>query len=305
MKKKLSRFVVFALFLSLSPIFKVDANAAYHDSTATQYENNLTSANIDTSDRSMNGESGPHIYVKHSDSASPDTDTTTFHENGESSTLDAIISSETQLLLDTTAGFPQVSQVSSDDSKGSGLCTSCATALMMKRKQIVDGFDATFNFYDIRMSFGLSRSEAEALQGVDADWARADGFSDLHSGNGSVTYYIAGKTISDLGNSTAKRKETLIALLAEHPEGIVIYCQTPSNNHAILLTGYDASEDMFYACDSVDVRDATTQQEKYPKKLTETYLYRTCGWSMNTLLSHFVDSSSAGCVWYINSSSYL
>ena len=213
------------------------------------------------------------------------------------------VSAAIQAILDTTEGFPQVKQKNADGSTGAGLCTSSATALMMKRKQIVDGMPGTFDFFDIRMSFGLSRANAEALRGADAYWTQAKGFSNLHSGNGQTTFYTAGIKVANVGSTVAQRKQTVINLLAKHPEGIVIYCSTSGSKHAVLLTGYDEKTGTFYACDSVDVRDATTQQGKYPKKLEDTYLYRACG-SIDNIFKNLTDAGSAGCIWYISSVNY-
>lgn len=213
------------------------------------------------------------------------------------------ISDEIQAILDTTKGFPQVKQINDDGSEGLGLCTSAATALMMKRKQIIitNGKTAAFDFLDVRMSLGLSEDDAKAFRGANANWTRPGGFSNLYSGDGSTTFYTSGISVSNIGNTVAERKQKIISLLDKHPEGVVIYCNTNDGVHAVLLTGYDAITNTFYACDSVEVRDAKSQQDKYPRKIEETYLFRACGRSVDNIFQRLTNSGSAGCVWYISS----
>ncbi len=209
------------------------------------------------------------------------------------------VSSATRARLAATEGFKQVKSTS-----GNGLCTSCATALMMKRRQIVDGQAPTFDFYDVRMSFGLSRSAATELRDVGANWDQACGFSNYYSGDGRTTFYTTGVSKSQLGHDFASRKASVISLLDQHPEGIVMYCRTSEGVHAICLTSYDANTDTFYGCDSVDVRDAASPAGRCPEPLSSTYLYRKCGGSVEGVFRNLVENSSAGCVWYVNKAVY-
>lgn len=220
------------------------------------------------------------------------------------STVSAAVSDETKKKLDETAGFKQVK-----GSDGGGLCTSCATALMMRRRQIKDEYDIKYNlfdFYDVRMSFGLSRTSAENLTSATAYWTQKKGFSNWYSGDGNITFYTAGIAVSKIGTTVEKRKENIISLLADHPEGVVIYCKYSSGSHAILLTEYDYETDTFYACDSVDVRNAINgvkdQRFLYPVNLSETWLCKTVG-GIDAVFANLTNSGSV-CVWYISGASY-
>ncbi len=200
--------------------------------------------------------------------------------------------------LASTEGFVQVKSVGKNSA---GLCTSCATAYMMKRKQIVDGKEPTFDFFDVRMSFGLSREQAVGLRYANANWDQEKGFSNFYSGDGSTTFYTTSIRKNELGSTVAERKAAIIALLDEHPEGIVIYSDTKYNAHAICLTSYDAETDTFYGVDSVDVRDAATAEEgRVPEKLSGTYLFENCGGSIDSVFKKLTDTATAGCVWYVS-----
>lgn len=105
---------------------------------------------------------------------------------------------------------------------GSGKCTIASTAMMVRRAAYLDG-NADW-------------------QSIDEAYVSADGWTSAGVKNEFTT---AGYSISYV--SIDSSKESLIALLAEHPEGIAAY--DPGVPHAVLLTDYDAATDTFYCAD--------------------------------------------------------
>ena len=107
-----------------------------------------------------------------------------------------------------------------------GTCTLASAAMMLRRRAYLDGFanwtDVTEN--DVRGT------------------AWYDGLTyDFTYQNMRVKY-------STLSGSAAEKEQQLITLLAEHPEGIVVYDR--SAPHAILLTDY--TDGTFYCADPAD-----------------------------------------------------
>lgn len=102
-------------------------------------------------------------------------------------------------------------------------CTLSAAAMMLRRRAYLDG---------------------------DADWTSVTE-SDVRSrawSNGlahSFSYHGISVGYSTISGSTEDKEAALISLLAEHPEGIVIYDR--SQPHAILLTDY--TDGVFYSAD--------------------------------------------------------
>jgi hypothetical protein len=115
-----------------------------------------------------------------------------------------------------------------------------------------------------------------------------------------MTFYTAGKTVKDIGSTVNERRQKIIELLEKHPEGIVIYCNYPGGQHAIVLTEYDG--ETFYACDSVNVRDS--EEKKNPVKLEDTYLFSKLG-SVDAVFENLTDANGVGCVWYVSSAWYV
>ncbi len=232
----------------------------------------------------------------------------------------------TQDRLNKAVGFPQVRGLNPNKSENEGLCTSSATALLIKRKQIVDGYEGElFDFTDVRMSLGVYENKGvkgyynygvKFEEGTEADmwkrpfdgyWTQATGFTNLHSQEDETqrtTYYTAGKSVKQLGRSVAEIKKSIIGILAEHPEGVVIYSRYGGGlSHAIVLTGYDEKEG-FYACDPVNVRDAYTEDwTDYTKSDTQTLLEETWLYSeiKEGVFGNLGDCGDAGCLWYIES----
>lgn len=111
-----------------------------------------------------------------------------------------------------------------------GTCTLLSNTMMLKRKAALDGRDywETIDETTVRPSAWLS--------GVGI--------------RNSYTFENYKVTYASLSGSTEEKKEALIELLEQHPEGIAAYDNYLP--HAILLTDYDANEDMFYCSDPAD-----------------------------------------------------
>ena len=106
-------------------------------------------------------------------------------------------------------------------------CTWASVAMMMRRQAILDG---------------------------NANWSSITDASIHYSGGlrndfTSCGYHIFGKFFSSYTNDN---KSFLISMLKEHPEGIVCYMFSSDESlttHAVLVTDYNASEDVFYCAD--------------------------------------------------------
>ncbi len=104
---------------------------------------------------------------------------------------------------------------------GSSTCTLASTAMMLRRRAYLDG-DTDWT----SVTESAIRSKA---------WS--NGLSWNFTYNGMNVQYA---TLSSAGNT-----DELIALLEEHPEGIVVYNR--NNPHAVLLTDY--TDGVFYCSD--------------------------------------------------------
>ena len=93
-----------------------------------------------------------------------------------------------------------------------GTCTLASAAMMLRRRAYLDGIKST------AWSGGLSHSFT---------------YNDMHVGYATLPSGKAAKT------------EALVSILAEHPEGIVLYDRT--RPHAVLLTDY--TDGVFYCSD--------------------------------------------------------
>lgn len=176
---------------------------------------------------------------------------------------------------------------------GSGLCTSCATVTLLRRRQYVDGKGVTFNFGDVRVSMGADPSDID--QGVykslnfyatnlDVTWT--DCYTCWRSP--TTSYTTTPLTAAALGSTAAARKSSLVKLLDAHPEGVVLY----SNGHAVAVTDYAVKSDgsyQFYACDP----SVTSGGVSIRTPLENTYLYRKCGGSVDAIFRQIYR------VWYI------
>lgn len=106
-------------------------------------------------------------------------------------------------------------------------CTLCSAAMMLRRRAIIDGNSNWSSITEANM-----RSTA---------WLENAGLYHSFTYMGmSVQYY-------SLSGDVSSKKDKLISLLRNHPEGIEIY--DTGIPHAILLTDYDASTGKFLCAD--------------------------------------------------------
>ncbi len=195
--------------------------------------------------------------------------------------------------LDMVKGFKQVKNY----------CTSSAAAVMMARRQFLDGHGVSFNYFDIRMSFGLTRAEAENGKSASATWTQEEGFSNGYSGKGDITFHMGFYSKTDLGNDVDARREKIIQLLSDHPEGIVLYCKNSLSKHAVVLTEYIEETKTFMCYDSQTILERMNagdgDESGLPVRLQDTYLYRAYGKSVDKLFgSNLIE------VWTIKSANY-
>ena len=151
-----------------------------------------------------------------------------FAANAQTSASAAVSNSATPL---THALKDAHMKVFSDDSmagefyfaqSGSGRCTIASTAMMVRRAAYLDGMSD--------------------WQAIDETFVAEDGWASAGVKNEFTT---AGYSVSY--TTIEPTKESLIALLEEHPEGIAAY--DSSVPHAVLLTDYDEATDTFYCAD--------------------------------------------------------
>ena len=151
----------------------------------------------------------------------------------------------------------------------SGKCTLASSVMMLRRRAIIDG---NANWSKI----------TESTLGGSGAWISGTGL------NNNFSYM--GMTVSgtkSYGQSSGN-KAAFIALLGNHPEGIVIYdMNIPS--HAVLLTDYDESTDTFYCADPAVAAKRI--------KLSESYIASKYGGTQNGALN------SIGKIWYITNKS--
>lgn len=146
-------------------------------------------------------------------------------------------------------------------------CTLCSAAMMLRRKAFLN---ASNNWNDI------TENSIES-----AAWTDDVGL------NASFTY--DGMTVYSgvlSGNTSDEKKETLIAMLNSHPEGIVIY--NLNIRHAVLLTDY--TDGVFYCSDP----DSNPNRAKGRIPITETLIAERCKTTNQDLIIN-----SLGKCWYI------
>lgn len=116
----------------------------------------------------------------------------------------------------------------------SGKCVLASAVMMLRRRAIIDG---SSDWASITEST-LSKSACDG------------------SGNMYYSFSFRGMNVSHDTSynsmSLSEKKTALIKLLAEHPEGFVIWDDSMSGNgsaHAVLLTDYDEDSNTFYCAD--------------------------------------------------------
>ncbi len=138
------------------------------------------------------------------------------------------------------------------NSKGEGLCTSAALTTLINRRFIVDGKDTTIEFWnDIRK-----------------DYLNNGGFKWENKPTDKIPYATESVTKSEILKNYKSIEDYIKNMLDNHPEGIEIYSDYGSNNHAIVISRYEIKEDgsiQFYAYDP----SSSTMSET---KLEDTWL---------------------------------
>ena len=109
--------------------------------------------------------------------------------------------------------------------EGSSTCTLCAAAMMLRRTAYLRGDS---NWASITESAIKSTA-----------WSNGLRWNFIYS-NITVNH-------ASISGSEAQKQQTLINLLTAHPEGIVLYYQSSSKQHAVLLTDY--TNGVFYCAD--------------------------------------------------------
>ena len=104
-----------------------------------------------------------------------------------------------------------------------GTCTLASAAMMLRRRAYFDGLD---NWTDVTENGIKSTAWSGGL-------SHSFTYNDMHVGYATLPSGKAAKT------------EALISILAQHPEGIVLYDR--SRPHAVLLTDY--TDGVFYCSD--------------------------------------------------------
>lgn len=182
------------------------------------------------------------------------------------------------------------------NTSGDGICTSCATVTLLRRKQFLDGKELTFNIGDVRMSYGGKRADIDkGIYTPGFSWDNRTWTDEYTVQNGSNSSYKTKEDTSKLSsNSLTAAQNRVIELLKSHPEGVVLYNKAKASDgkyywHAIVVTDYTNGQ--FYAIDSVNTNNHGTYS--YRKPLTKTWMYETrCGGSMTTLFC-------GATVWYV------
>ena len=116
--------------------------------------------------------------------------------------------------------------------RNGGTCTLASATMMLRRQAILDGDS---NWREITES--AVRRVAWASAGLRLEFYYQGMFVSAYPGVniGSMT--------------TQEKKEYFIAMLENHPEGIVIFRTDNAQWHAVLLTDYDETTDTFYCAD--------------------------------------------------------
>ena len=172
-------------------------------------------------------------------------------------------------------------------SKSSGLCTSSATAALLRRRQAAEGRAVTFIFGDVRAAMGgnpIPDSNGK-YESCNSYFSSTTPFSHTNEATGETdTYYL----IKETETTHSKNREYLADLLDVHPEGVVIYANYgKSGRHAILISDYVRKSDgslQFYAYDPANGTGRC--------KLENTWLMTKIS-SVGALFSNMIS------IWYV------
>ncbi len=137
-------------------------------------------------------------------------------------------------------------------SKTSGLCTSSATASLLRRRQAAEGKAVTFTFGDVRAAMGGNPipDKNGKYESCSSYFSDVTPFTHSDPATGAaVTYYLKKETET----THSHNREYIADLIDTHPEGVVVYTKYGSSGkHAILISDYVRNKDgslQFYAYD--------------------------------------------------------
>lgn len=172
-------------------------------------------------------------------------------------------------------------------SYSSGLCTSCATTTLLRRRQAAEGKPVTYVFGDTRSSCGGDPNPDSKgyYKSCPFYFTPENGWVHVDEVTGEKTVY---RTVREEEKVHTHNREYLVDLLDVHPEGVVVYAAYANGGrHAILISDYKRNSDgslQFYAYDPV--------QKGARTKLEDTWMmtkYNSVGGYFDNVIS----------IWYI------
>lgn len=170
-----------------------------------------------------------------------------------------------------------------------GLCTSSATATLLRRRQAAEGKPVTFTFGDIRTSCGGNpKPDSNGYyESVNFYYEPENGWIHKES-NGIVSVYF---TVKEEEGYHTHNQEYIADLLDVHPEGVVMYAAYyGGGRHSIVISDYVRRSDgsiQFYAYDPVNNGART--------KLEDTWMLTKYG-----SVSEYFNSMMS--IWYVRGS---
>ena len=173
-------------------------------------------------------------------------------------------------------------------SRSSGLCTSCATASLLRRRQAAEGKEVTITFGDVRAALGGnpipdSKGYYESCNSYFTDSTPFYHLEDKDKKD-RENYYLHKET----EEYHTRNREYLADLLDVHPEGVVVYTTYPNNGrHGILISDYKRKANgtlQFYAYDPANGTGRC--------KLEDTWVMSKIG-SVNQYFKNVIS------IWYV------
>ncbi|MBO4506182.1 MAG: SH3 domain-containing protein [Lachnospiraceae bacterium] len=172
-------------------------------------------------------------------------------------------------------------------SKTSGLCTSSATASLLRRRQAAEGKAVTFTFGDVRAAMGGNPipDKNGKYESCSSYFSDVTPFTHQDTATGAaITYYLKKETET----THSHNREYIADLIDTHPEGVVVYTKYGSSGkHAILISDYVRKKDgslQFYAYDPANGTGR--------KKLEDT-------WIMTKISSVGAFFANVISIWYV------
>lgn len=110
-------------------------------------------------------------------------------------------------------------------------CYITAVTNMLRRRQVIDGGSASITKYDLQVANSSSEKPSSVKDFKQIKWP------------------VGGYSITETNDYS---KSNIITLLNNHPEGIMITAINGGIKHAIILTSYNSSTEVFYAVDPVN-----------------------------------------------------